>query len=601
MTYVIGIDLGTTNSTLAYIIPEEENHEIHQFLIPQLTSAGTITEEPSLPSFIYFPLEEELEKGAAILPWDKKREYCIGIYARDRGGEAPNRLIHSAKSWLCHQSIDRKVKNLPYSTQASEAPRMSPLEACTAFLSYLKESWDFKMGKKAPFEQQEIFVTVPASFDPGARQLVQEAATLAGYPSSVILLEEPLAAFYSWLQRHAQDWRNHLKIGDTVLVVDIGGGTTDFSTIAVREDEGNLTLERKAVGSHLLLGGDNIDLSLAYMAKDKLEEKGQHIDDWQLSSLVHSCRREKEKVFSDPSLKHIEVAIVGRGSKLIGGTLKAKIAREEVLTILQQGFFPLVKASEQAIADQRIGLRQTGLPFAQDARITCQLAKFLSMTGEGTNGETTDFIVPTAVLFNGGTMKSDTFRQTLLDQINAWAQELGQPSAKELPAADLDHAVSSGAASYGLARKGKAVRVRAGTSRSYFIGIEDTAPAVPGRAPRIRALCVVPYGMEEGTEKSVEGQEFSLLLGEKATFRFFSHGTIKLSNGDTPDVGTIIPDWQKELSELSPIEMTLDKGILDGKMINVRLHTRVTELGVLELWCEAADGRRWKLEFNVRS
>lgn len=601
MTYVIGIDLGTTNNTLAYILPEDEKSEVHQFPIPQLTSAGIITEELSLPSFIYFPLQEELDKDAAVLPWDKKREYCIGIYARDRGGEAPNRLIHSAKSWLCHQSVDRKIKNLPYSAQANETPRMSPLEACTAYLEYLKEAWDYKMGKKAPFDKQEIFITVPASFDPGARQLVQEAAELAGYPADVILLEEPLAAFYSWLQKHSEDWRNHLKIGDTVLVVDIGGGTTDFSTISVKEEDGNLMLERKAVGSHLLLGGDNIDLSLAYLAKDKLEEKGQTVDDWQLGSLVHSCRREKEKVFSDPGLKHIEVAIVGRGSKLIGGTLKVKIAREEVFSVLQNGFFPIVKASEQATSDQRIGLRQTGLPFAQDARITCQLAKFLSMTGEGTNGETKDFVVPTAILFNGGTMKSDTFRNALLEQINLWAQELGQPAAKELPAADLDHAVSCGAASYGLARKGKSVRVRAGTSRSYYIGIEDTAPAVPGRAPKLRALCVVPYGMEEGTERSLEGQEFSLLLGEKATFRFFSHGTIKLSDGITPDIGTVVPHWQKELSELAPIETTLDKGVLDGKMINVRLHTRVTELGVLELWCEAADGRRWKLEFNVRT
>lgn len=600
MTYVIGIDLGTTNSTLAYIKHEDEDAEIQQFPIPQLTSAGTLTEELSLPSFIYFPLQEELDKGVAALPWDSTRTYCVGVYARERGGEAPNRLIHSAKSWLCHQGIDRKAKNLPYSTEGNDAAKMSPLEACTAFLAHLKEAWDFKMGKNASFVKQEVFVTVPASFDPGARQLVQEAAKIAGYPD-IVLLEEPLAAFYAWLKNHANDWRNHLKIDDTVLIVDIGGGTTDFSTISVKEEDGNLILERKAVGSHLLLGGDNIDLSLAYMAKDKLEEKGHSIDDWQLNGLVHACRREKEKIFADPALKHIEVAVIGRGSKLIGGTLKAKIERNEVFSILQQGFFPLVKASEQATSDQRIGLRQTGLPFAQDARITCQLAKFLSMTGEGTTGGIADFIVPTAILFNGGTMKGDIFRQALLEQMNAWANELDKPPVKELPQVDFNHAVSTGAVGYGIARKGKAMRVRAGTSRSYFIGIEDAAPAVPGRAPRLRALCVVPYGMEEGTEKSLDGQEFSLLLGEKATFRFFSHGTPKLSNGNIPEVGALVPDWQKELSELSPIETVLDKAGLDDKMINVRLHSRVTELGVLELWCESANGERWKLEFNVRS
>lgn len=595
MAYIIGIDLGTTNSSLAYLSTDEEVPEIHQFAIPQLTSAGSVTEETMLPSFIYFPLEEELNQKAAVLPWIADRKYAVGHYARERGAEAPNRLIHSAKSWLCHSGIDRREKCLP----TGEEPLMSPLEATTAFLTHLKEAWDYKMGKNAAFAEQEILVTVPASFDPAARQLVQDAAKQAGYPE-ITLLEEPLAAFYAWIYKHPDAWRSHLKVGETILVVDIGGGTTDFSTIEVREEEGNLTLERQAVGSHLLLGGDNIDLALAYMAKDKFEEKNQNIDDWQLNGLVHTCRRGKEKVFSDDSTKHIDLTVIGRGSKLIGGTIKAKLNRDEIFSFIESGFFPQVKASEQSATEQRMGLRQVGLPYARDARMTSQLAKFLSMTGEGANGATDQFVIPAKVLFNGGTLKGVLLREALQNQLNSWAQELNKSEVQELPNADYDFAVSTGAAYYGLARKGKAIRVRAGTSRSYFIGIEDTAPAVPGRAPRMKALCVVPFGMEEGSEQFVDGQQFSLVLGEKATFRFFSHGAKKLSNDAEPAVGDTLTAWEKELSELNPIESTMDKSDADGKVVNVRLKSKVTELGVLELWCEAADGRRWKLEFDVR-
>lgn len=601
MSYMIGIDFGTTNSTLAYIRLNEEKPLIEQFLIPQLAAPHTLVEEPILPSFLYFPSEEELAKQAFALPWDSRKNYCIGIYARERGAEAPNRLVHSAKSWLCHQGIDRRAKLLPLTSVPEQSvPKISPLEACSAILSHLKESWDHKMGAEAPFIQQEIFVTVPASFDPGARQLVQEAAKLAGYPE-IILLEEPLAAFYAWLYTHQTEWRKQLKVGEIILIVDVGGGTTDFSTIHVKDQQGELVLERQAVGSHLLLGGDNLDLALAYQVKDKWEEKGQSLDDWQMNGLIHACRREKEKLFSESASKTFEVAVIGRGSKLIGGTVKGKLPKEEVLGALQEGFFPHVRASVQSVSEQQIGLRQAGLPYAADARITCQLAKFLSMTGEGVTGDLNQFVIPAAVLFNGGSMKGGVFREGLVKQLDSWAAEFNKNAVKELPSADYDFAVSRGAAYYALARKGEALRVKAGTSRSYFIGVEDAAPAVPGRPPRIRALCVVPFGMEEGSEQLVEGQEFSLVLGEKATFRFFSHASQRLSEGVEPKAGTMISAWQKELSELHPIEAMMDKGELDGKIVNVRLRSHLTELGVLELWCEAADGRRWKLEFDVRN
>lgn len=594
--YLIGIDFGTTNSTVAYTLLEEGNDsEIKQFSIPQFMSSGELGEDLLLPSFIYFPLEEELKKGLANLPWDADRNYCIGHFAKERGSELPGRLVSSSKSWLCYDGIDRRAKLLPSGDDLQA--QLSPLEACSVILQHLREAWDHSMD--APMKDQQVFITVPASFDPGARQLVEEAAHLAGYPQ-VILLEEPQAAFYAWLGRHKDDWRKLLQVGNVILVVDIGGGTTDFTTISVGEENGDLVLHRQAVGSHLLLGGDNIDLALAYMAKDRLEEKGAVIDAWQLQGLVHACRRGKEKLFNDPKAEHIDVAVLGRGSKLIGGSLKAKLTRAEVMKTLVDGFLPVVDASEQSNVSRRLGLRQIGLPYAEDARVTCQLAKFLSMTGENQTGQTDRFIVPSAVLFNGGTLKGELLRSRLIEQLMAWSQALNQEPVKELTGADYDLAVSRGAVFYGLARSGKAIRIKAGISRSYFIGVEDAAPAVPGRAPPLKAICVAPFGMEEGSEVILEDQEFALALGELATFRFFSRTTQHLSDGSEPTVGHVVKNWQQELSELHPIEALLDKQDGDGKMARVHLKAHVTALGVLELWCQSPEGRKWRLEYDIR-
>ena len=441
---------------------------------------------------------------------------------------------------------------------------------------------------------------MPASFDPSARQLVQEAASLAGYPD-VILLEEPQAAFYSWLHRHENDWRKLLKVGDCILVVDIGGGTTDFSLISVADDNGDLSLKRIAVGSHLLLGGDNIDLSLAYLAKKKLEEQGHSIDDFQFQALIHACRQAKETLMSEKPPKSYDVTIMGRGSKLIGNTLKISITRVEAEKLIIDGFIPKVTAEERSSMERRAGIQQIGLPYAQDARISCQLAKFLSMTGESDSASMDNFVMPTAVLFNGGTMKASALRNRLLEVLNGWAETLGKDPVKVLPDTDYDFAVSRGAAYYGLSRSGQAIRIRSGTSRSYFIGVEDAAPAVPGIPTPLKAVCVAPFGMEEGTELDLPAQEFALVLGQQATFRFFSHATPALSNGTTPAMGTMVKNWKQELTELHPIETRLEKNEEDSKTIRVKLKSHITELGVLELWCVANDGRKWKLEFDIRN
>jgi hypothetical protein len=581
--YLVGIDLGTTNSTLAYTQIGDAAAPIQQFAIPQLVAAGQVEAQPLLPSFIY-------------LPWELNKTHCVGLYARERGGEVPGRTIASAKSWLCHAGIDRRAPLLPI-TEEGSVPRFSPLEACAAILTHLREAWDHTMG--VALAEQQVSITVPASFDPSARQLVQEAAAQAGY-GAIVLLEEPQAAFYDWLHRHGEVWRDLLHVGDTVLVVDIGGGTTDFSTISVADVDGNLVLERLAVGSHLLLGGDNFDYALAYQAKDKFEEKGTAIDEWQLQGLLHACRRGKEKLFNDPSAKAIELTVMGRGSRLVGGSIKNKLMREEALGALFDGFLPLVTPAEQSPPERLGGLRQMGLPYAQDGRITCQLAKFLSQTGEGASGSTERFVTPTAVLFNGGTFKGELVRERLLEQLNQWTEQLGGAKVRELPGAEYDCAVSSGAVCYALARQGHALRIKAGTSRSYYVGIEEAAPAVPGRQPPLKAVCVVPYGMEEGSEAYLSEQMFALVLGEEATFRFFSRATPALSDGTVPEVGTWVKNWQHELTELHPIETVLPREDEDGKSVVVSLKSHVTALGVLELWCQAADGREWKLEFDIR-
>lgn len=595
--YVIGIDLGTTNCTMAYSAFDNGVFKpVEQFLIPQLTAPETQGEKGSLPSFLYFPLNEELDAKQTGLTWDPSRHFCVGNYAQRRGSEMPFRLVASAKSWLCHADIDRREAILPVTAEEG-IPKISPVDACGELLRHLKEAWDSKLD--APFAKQAVLITVPASFDPAARELVLEAAGKVGFPE-VVLLEEPQAAFYAWMDAHVDDWRKLLKVDDCILVIDIGGGTTDFSLISVKDQNGDLALERLAVGAHLLLGGDNIDLALAYFAKEKLEDKGHAIDDWQFQSLIHSCRQAKEVLLGENPSSHVDITVMGRGSKLIGGSLKTTITLEEAKGLILEGFAPLVDAEERSKVEKRGGLQQIGLPYAQDARFTCQLAKFLSMTGENDSTSMEKFVMPTAVLFNGGTTKAAALRNRLLEQLNQWAEVLRKPSVRVLPDADYDFGVSRGAVNYGKARYGKAIRIRSGTSRSYFIGVEDAAPAVPGLARPLKAVCVAPFGMEEGSELHLDGQEFSLVVGEQATFRFFSHATPTLSDETAPVIGTVVKRWKQELTELHPIETRLDKSEGDGKSIRVKIHSRVTELGVLEVWCHAPDGRKWKLEFDIR-
>jgi hypothetical protein len=445
-------------------------------------------------------------------------------------------------------------------------------------------------------ENQDIILTVPASFDAVARELTVEAARAAGL-EHITLLEEPQAAFYSWIDASKETWRDQVDIGDVIMVCDVGGGTTDLTLIAVSEEAGQLVLTRMAVGDHILLGGDNMDLALAHQAATSFAAKGVKLDPGQMHMLWHSCRLAKETMFTNLDAPSAQVTVLGRGSRVIGGTLKTELSRADVENVLIEGFFPHCPADAQPQKQRSVGLQEIGLPYAADPAISKHLAWFLSRNAEvlaqkapprkgkkKTNQ-------PAAVLFNGGVFKAPPLRQRLLEVLGQWSKGI-----RELPTVDLDRAVAGGAAYYGLVRRGKGIRIRGGTPRAYYIGVETALPAVPGSPPPLKALCVVPFGMEEGTEADVPGQEFGLIVGEPAEFRFLG-STVRRS--DT--VGLLLDEWQDTVEELDPMSTTLEAPGKEGRMVPVHLHSKVTEVGILELWCLSRDGKeRWKLEFNVR-
>jgi hypothetical protein len=605
--YSIGIDLGTTHCALSYVDFSSSDGEKtgHGVLsIAQLTGPGAIQELDLLPSFLYLPHPNELAPGDLSLPWTATRDFVVGEFARNRGAATPIRLVSSAKSWLCHAGVDRRGAILP-SDAPDEVSRVSPLQASVRYLEHMREAWDYA-HPDAPFADQAITVTIPASFDPSARELTAEAAEAAGY-GRMTLLEEPQAALYSWIQMSDGLWRKQVRVGDVILVVDVGGGTTDFSLIAVIEREGNLELHRVAVGEHILLGGDNMDLALAHVVARKLSAQGTQPDPWQLRALTYACRAGKETLLSDPTVEAVPLVVPSRGSKLIGNSIRSELTRAELTQTILDGFFPQVDGSARPVNRARVGLTQLGLPYAQDAAITRHLAAFLGrQVGaladvEGlpnVPAEGASFLHPTAVLFNGGVFKSTLLADRIFSTLNNWLAAEGAAPARLLEGGDLDRAVARGAAYYGYVRRGKGVRIRGGTARAYYIAVESAMPAVPGIEPPVSALCVAPFGMEEGSEAPLPPQEFGLVVGEPVHFRFFGSSVRRQDQ-----VGTLLDYWTpEELQELDEIQATLSpEGRTPGEVVPVKLHARVTETGVLELEALPRTGdERWKVEFDVR-
>ncbi len=585
--YAIGIDLGTTNSVLAYTELGTEHPRVQVLPIPQVSGANTVENRDVLPSFLYLATAAEADSGSLDLPWTKHPDDVVGTYAQKQSADVPTRSVAAAKSWLAYSRVDRRSPILPWNAPA-DVTRVSPVEASRRYLSHLVSAWAAAFPD-ASFEEQQVVLAVPASFDPSARDLTREVALAAEFPERFILLEEPQAALYAWLGHAGDKWRKQLKLGDTLLVCDVGGGTTDFTLIAVAEENGELMLRRLAVGNHTLVGGDNMDLALAHHARKAFAEKGHDLNPWQAVALWHSCRAAKEDLLGEKPHKKHPVTILGRGSKLIGGTVSVDLNRDEVAELLIEGFFPRCGLDDKPAKRRVSGFREIGLPYETDTAITRHLAAFASANAAESP--------ITHVLINGGVFKAGAFRDRVMEVLGSWFPGR-QPRLLE-GHHDLDFAVARGAAYYGAAKSSKGVRIRGGAARSYYVGIETAGLAIPGAPRPLRALCVVPFGMEEGTEHDVPSEPIGLVVGEPTNFAFLASAARKQ---DRP--GDVLDSWcTDELVETAPLEANLPAAEESEEgYVPVHFRSRITELGVFELWCVSTihPEHKWKLEFSVR-
>jgi len=587
--YLIGIDLGTTNSALAYVDLERTPRagprvDIKPFPVPQLAAPGEMKERPLLPSFLYLPGEHDLPAGSTALPWDAARGYAVGEFARNHGGKVPGRLVTSAKSWLCHPGVDRTSNLLPWSAPP-DVPRVSPVEASVRYLRHFVESWNFAIAKGRDdhrIEKQAIVLTVPASFDDVARTLTMEAATKAGL-ENVTLLEEPQAAFYCWLATHPPAEAARLRPGSHCLVVDVGGGTTDFSLIKAVEDKGELAFTREAVGDHLLLGGDNMDLALAKFVEAKLPQAGR-LDATQYALLTQACRGAKEALLGPNPPASQTVTVIGRGRSVIGGTLHAPLTPADVKQVIFDGFFPLSKLDERPTKGAKGGLHEMGLPYVSDPAVTRHLAAFLA--AHASPGQP---LVPASILFNGGVFQPASLQARLLETLRGWYGPAWTPLVLTNPSLDL--AVAIGSAYYGWLRHIGGKRIGGGIPRSYYVALE----AAKGDTTAV--VCVAPQAMEEGQEISLPKPVLELALGQPVTFPLYT----STARGEDK-AGDVLNVSSDQLLTLPPLTTVLRGGKKAGaKHVPVTLASRTTAIGTLELFCVATEGgNRWRLEFNLR-
>lgn len=580
--FTIGIDLGTTNTVVSYI--ENQKNDTPIILpIPQFTDSGTIENLNHLPSFIYLGLANENFQ----LPWNRNPQtFVVGTYARKRSTQAPDRTIAASKSWLSHQGVDRRKGLLPVNA-AEDITKISAVKAAEMILEHVMNTWNHQFPD-ANIAEQQIVLTIPASFDASARDLTREAAMAVGFPNSMTILEEPQAALYAWLATKQDSWRKELVINDRILVIDVGGGTADFSLIEIINENNNLTLSRKAVGKHLLVGGDNMDLALAHYSAAKLEEQGHQIDAWQNVALWHACRQAKEVLLSTNEHPTFKITIAGRGKKLIGNSLSVELNKEEIKKFLLDGFFPICEYQTN-IQKGRSGFQETGLPYESEAAITKHLANFVNNNLASANGKIN------YVLFNGGVFKAAYFQDRIMETIKYWFNE--EPKLLDQKA-DLDSAVAKGAAYYGFARRTGGIRIKGGTSRSYYLGFESSGMAIPGMARPMHALCIVPKGLEEGHQYEVPADHLALIAGEASKFPFFSS-----NNREEDKPGTILkPLKNYGLEESVNITANIQSSKFEnGEMIPIKIEVCLLETGSLEIVAvNKTHDEHWKFEFNAR-
>lgn len=591
--FIIGIDLGTTNSSVSFIDTQRKPYKVEDFPVLQLSAPGETSALPLFPSFHYEAVSAEFKSHSLNMPWDKEdRRTITGSFARDHGAQVAGRLVSSAKSWLSHSGVDRTAPLLPWHG-APDVEKISPVQASSRYLLHIRQAWNHE-HPDAPFEEQDIVITVPASFDEIARELTVAAASEAGI-KRIVLLEEPQAAFYAWINQHSKDWQNRVSPGQKILICDIGGGTTDFTLIQVRGTEtgGQVQFHRIAVGDHLILGGDNLDLALAYSIESK-QLNGKKLVPRQFGSLVRNCQRAKEAFLGENPPEKITLTIQGSGSSLIGGSIQTEVSRDEAEKILIEGFFPFVDLTEKPSTRQS-GFQEFGLPYASDPAVTKHLAAFLTAHRHSavqfSKESEADPARPDIVLFNGGVLASTAIKQRIIDILKCWFssdQKIWEPVLFENNHPEL--AVSRGAAYFGLVRRGLGIRITAGLARSYYIGVESGEGTM--------ALCLAPAGLQEGVDVDLKDRTFDLLIRQPVQFPLY---VSSFRTNDKP--GDLVIIDPLEIYALPPISTVLRSGKkMEADTVKVMLHTRLTEIGTLDLWCTEVSGNRsWKLQFDVRS
>jgi molecular chaperone DnaK (HSP70) len=606
--YVVGIDLGTTNSALSYIDTEAAPGEVQTLGIAQITAPDVVEPRDTLPSFHYAPATGEFAPGTLRLPWETaEHEYCVGSFARDHGETVPGRLISSAKSWLCHSGVDRTAELLPWHG-AADVPKLSPVEVAARYLEHFRRAWNHRFPQH-PLDQQDVVVTLPASFDEVARELTVRSARQAGL-QRIVLLEEPQAAFYAWIAAHPQEWQSAVQAGQKILICDIGGGTSDFSLLRVRAgSDGRVQFHRVAVGEHLILGGDNLDLALAHFIEAKLADGGK-LEPRAWAVLLRSCRKIKEGLLGPSPPATITVNLPGGGSRMIGGSRSFELNTAEAQQMLIDGFLPSAALGDRP-QTRRSGFQEFGLPFAPDAAMTRYLAQFLTAhrhvaTDDVPADVTHDPARPDVVLFNGGFFESPLLRERLLSVLGGWFSTPTEPNWRPQVLANdrLDLAVARGAAYYGLVRRGQGVRIAAGLARSYYVGVGTTTDATSGMTTDA-AVCLLSAGVEEGKGFDLAGRTFELRIREPVEFPLYYSST-RL----TDPIGSLVPIDPLQMTALPPIRTVLQtskKGA--AETVRVALHAKLTEIGTLELWCTPANSvaaglpasTQWRLQFDVRS
>lgn len=594
MRYIIGIDLGTTNCAMAFVDTEQPSLPLQLFAIPQLTAVGKVDALHNLPSFCYLVAAGEWAPGVLKLPWKGEARTLVGQFAKIQGARVPTRLVQSAKSWLCNVAANRRDKILPVEA-ADVSQRLSPVEASAKYLEHLRDAWNATMAKGDPaleLEEQEIILTVPASFDEVARTLTVEAARKAGF-LHVTLVEEPQAAFYSWISQHEQAWEKQFKPDDTILVCDVGGGTTDFSLIEIQQQGEKLAFQRMAVGDHLLLGGDNIDAALAHYLEQKLQDAGHPpLESNQWMQLQAEARAAKEALL-DPKVKPDEsytVVLQGIGSSVIKGSLAISVQQKEVEHLLLNGFFGFYSLQEALQLRRSRGFRTMGLPYEDEPSITKHLAHFLQQSHYLKKNKGIDYI-----LFNGGTLKPEIFQRAVEQALHSW---FPQTSLQRLTSSSLDLAVARGATYYGKVRRGFGVAIGGGLPRTYYlkIDVKDNADLV-----KSKALTLLLRGSQEG-KIFQPTQTFALRPNTPVAFHLMtSHVRLHDQEGDLVEIDPM------EMQALPPIQTILRFGRKQidsesGSTLPVLLGIRLTAIGTVELWLESQTSEhKWQLEFQLRS